>query len=142
VDVRDVALAHVEAASRGDAGNTRVLLIGAVAAWRDVLSMARRALSVSMSGEGGASGAKEGVMVKVEVEDGPMEVLAAIPTEMEEGGADGNVPYPQAIASIRSAYRLGVSFTPLEDTIADSTLSLVAGGHVGLMGTLQAVGAP
>lgn len=137
VDVRDVARAHVLAGLGASAGNERVLLIGAVAAWRHVVRMLREGLSVTVSGV-----TSEGGTGPRSVEDGPEEVLAVMPTAVEGQAGDGSLPevapYPQAIPSIRSASRLGLAYTPLETTMADTVQSLVAGGHVGVVGELVA----
>ena len=51
---------------------------------------------------------------------------ARVPTAVEPGPA----PYPQALASTRTAAHLGVVFTPIEDSLRDCALSLYARGFL------------
>jgi nucleoside-diphosphate-sugar epimerase len=61
---------------------------------------------------------------------------AKVPTEVDAGPA----PPPQALSSIKKVHDLGVSYTPVEDSLRDCALSLYANGF--LDGVIPAVGDP
>jgi len=114
VDVRDVARAHVLAMQRRDAIYQRVVLVSAVAAWRDIIAMVKNGLPSNT----------------------PPAVFHIIPSQLAGKDTDP-AAYPQALTSIRGASRLGLAYRPLEDTLADTAKSLVDGGYLGIVGTIR-----
>lgn len=100
VDVRDTALAHYLAMENPRA-HGRYLLINESLPWRVICDMLRRVLPGTN-----------------------------VPTAIE-GGEGQPAPYPQALSSKRKVRNeLGLSYTPVEDSLRDCALSLFALGYL------------
>ena len=107
VDVRDVAEAHALAAllvaapaPGAPGGEERYLLVAGSLPWRAIGALLRAAV--------------------------PAGCGAAVPSAVEAGPPS----LPQALCSGAAAWRLGVRYRPLEDTLADAAASLVAQGYL------------
>lgn len=101
VDVRDVAALHVAAMLNPDATG-RVLAISSCVPWRAVMLWARSAL--------------------------PARVAQALPAVKFE--AADKPALPQGLFSQAQAWRLGVAFRPIEESVADTAMSLYLQGHL------------
>lgn len=102
VDVRDVAMIHISALETPSASG-RYLAIAGNMAWRTVCDILRKTIPG-----------------------------AAVPTEVEKDSSGCvTTPYPQALASVRKvANDLGIYYSPLEDSLRDCALSLMARGYL------------